>query len=141
MANDNSSAFDENYFDLLPGENKIVEFNSSLSLEQVKSNLQVISLYDSFKQKESTTDKEHKDKQNIFDKASGLFKKKSEKEASSDKPVVPEKKEVKPVQKTETVKEKDTTKKGGEEKKKSIFDKASGLFKKKDTGSSSTPSN
>ncbi|MNE85484.1 hypothetical protein D3C80_1824900 [compost metagenome] len=65
----------------------------------------------------------------MFDKASGLFKKKEQK--TPEKPAVPEKKEVKPVQKTD--KEKPAA---GEEKKKGFFDKASGLFKKKDNGSS-----
>lgn len=129
LANDISSAFDENYFDLIPGENRIVEFTSSLSLEQIKNNLKVLSLYDSFKQQNGNPASESKEKQSLFDKASGLFKKKEQK--TPEKPVVPEKKEVKPVQKTD--KEKPVA---GEEKKKGFFDKASGLFKKKDNGSS-----
>ncbi|SFD14312.1 beta-mannosidase [Chitinophaga sp. CF118] len=47
--NDPESHFSNNYFDLLPGEETTVILNTTLTLQQVKDQLKVISLIDTFK--------------------------------------------------------------------------------------------
>ncbi|SFO19392.1 beta-mannosidase [Chitinophaga sp. YR627] len=49
LENDPKSQFSDNYFDLLPGETATVRVNSELTLQQVKEQLKVISLRDTFK--------------------------------------------------------------------------------------------
>ncbi|POY39001.1 glycoside hydrolase [Solitalea longa] len=57
LPNDQSSAFAQNYFDLLPGETVTIDFSSGLTLEQVKNNLKIMTLADSYKTVENNSTK------------------------------------------------------------------------------------
>ncbi|UKJ08051.1 beta-mannosidase [Solitalea lacus] len=77
LANDQHSAFDVNYFDLLPGEVRIITFKSGLTLEQVKSNLKLITLVDSYSVSGAKTDMVKDEEQNgsFFDRMRKKLKK------------------------------------------------------------------
>ncbi|MCO4292905.1 glycoside hydrolase family 2 protein [Solitalea sp. MAHUQ-68] len=78
LPNDQHSAFSQNYFDLLPSETKAIDFTSDLTLEQVKSNLKIITLIDSYSVADAdkpTNKTEEKEKPGFLERMKNKLKK------------------------------------------------------------------